>query len=148
MKPGTLLALALSLASVHPSTAAEDPWKTRPELRRLWLIASSMIWNYADWSDEYRKSGRQPGPADWTVNQMTVEVLIQAHTVLGEFPNAELQRECLLLLGEKVPPEFDDRWRMLHLEMDANLDKNVSREVGEILKKKGLPALQDRAMGK
>jgi hypothetical protein len=146
MKPGTLLALALSLASVHPSAAAEDPWKTRPELRRLWLIASTMIWNYADWSDENRESGRQPGPADWTVNQMTEEVLLQVHSVLGEIPNSELQRECLLLLGDKVPREFDDIWRMLHLEMDANLDKTVSREVGEILKKKGLPALQDRAM--
>lgn len=148
MKPGPLLALALSLTAVFPSTAAEDPWKTRPELGRLWLIASTMIWNYADWSDEYRESGRQPGPADWTVNHMTEEVLIQVHAALGESPNAELQRECLLLLGEKVPLEFDDIWRMLHLEMDANLDKTVSREVGEILKRKGLPSLQDRAMGK
>lgn len=148
MKPGILLALVVSQALLNPSTAAEDPWKTQPELRRLWLIAETMIWNYADWSDEYRESGRQPGPADWTVNHMTVEVLLQVHTALGESPNAELQRECLLLLGEKVPREFDDLWRMLHLEMDANLDKAVSHEVGEILKKKGLPSLQDRAMGK
>lgn len=148
MKPGSLLTLVVSLALAHPSTAAEDPWKTQPELRRLWLIGSSMIWNYADWSDEYRKSGRKPGPADWTVNHMTVEILLQVHAALGESPNAELQRECLLLLGEKVPLEFDDLWRMLHLEMDANLDKAVSREVGEILMKKGLPSLQDRAMGK
>jgi hypothetical protein len=146
MKPGTLLALALSLTSVHPSAAAEDPWKTRPGLCQLGSHAWSTILDYADWSDEYRESGRQPGPADWTVNHMTVNLFLQLLDALRESPNSELQRECLLLLGEKVPREFDDIWRMLHLEMDANLDKTVSREVGEILKKKGLPALQDRAM--
>jgi hypothetical protein len=32
--------------------------------------------------------------------------------------------------------------------MDANLDKNVRREIGKIVKKKGLPSLQDRASEK
>jgi hypothetical protein len=32
--------------------------------------------------------------------------------------------------------------------IDANLDKNMSREIGKILKKKGLPSLQDRASEK
>jgi len=32
--------------------------------------------------------------------------------------------------------------------IDANLDKDMSREIGKILKKKGLPSLQDRASEK
>lgn len=146
MNPALLI--VLSLACVFPAAGSEDPWNTRAGLRQLGSHARSTMLDYASWSEEYVVSRRKPGPADWTVNRMTENLFLQLLDALREAPNAALQRDCLMHLGEKVPREFDALWKMLYLEMDANLDKNVSREVGELLKKKGRPALRDRAMKK
>lgn len=148
MRSRPLLALSLFFASSLASSAAESPWETRPELRQLRTMALSVIDDYSDWSDEYRDSGRKASSADRTVNHIAENLLIQVLAALGKEPNAELQRRCLLFLGETVPPEFDHIWNMVLLEMDANLDQTVSREIREILEKKGLPALSDRAMEK
>jgi hypothetical protein len=148
MTPKSLLALAVSLATALSAAAEDNPWTSRPELRQLSSIASYMIVYYSHWSDEYRKSGRTPSPADRTVNEMTEGIFVEVLAALRKTPNAALQKQCLLMLGEEVPTEFDRLWSMVLLEMDANLDASVSREVAEILKQKQLPALQDRAMRK
>lgn len=142
--------LSILLLASGPGGAADkvDPWTSRPELRLLAEIAESAILDFGEWSDQYKESARTPAEADWTVNRMVEQIFVRVLAALGEAPNPGLQRKCLILLGETLPPEFDSIWRMVLLEMDSNLDKSVSREVGKELKAKGLPSLVERATAK
>lgn len=142
------LFLVLLMGEGFRADEVASPWTTRPELRVLGEIAFNTVEEYAEWSDDYIKSGHSPGVADWTVNRITEDLFIRLLSELGKSPNSDLQRKCLLLLGEKVPRAFDSIWGMGFLEFDGNLDKHVSHEVAEILRQKGHASLLGRAMGK
>lgn len=77
------------------------------------------------------------------MNRITEEILVRVLAALGESPNAKMQRECLVLLGERIPRGFDEIWRTCLPERGSNLDRSVSRGMGEVHRKEW-PASPER----
>ena len=142
----TLIWILIALISCSAnSLQGAEPWKEQPILQALGLSLSTNMGEYESWMEEWKKDKRVPTRSDQSINLMTETTFIVVQMALEAYPNPKLLEQCLIFLGTTVPPEFEGMWRPRFLEM-AYLDKAVTKKVDEILKAKGLPTLDERAM--
>lgn len=145
----TILIALQVIALLLFGTAYGDPtkntrdWEKDPVLKANWALSQNVMGEYEAWSEEWKKSAREPTSEDQTINQLVESFFVYLINLWALAPNPELQVQCLRFLDTQVPPEFDGLWAFVFIEFS-----NVARDAnGQPLQSDHLTNLKRRAMG-